>query len=1060
MDLRAQLQTAIGSAYSLERELGGGGMSRVFAAEEVALGRKVVIKVLPPELVAGVNLERFRREIQLAARLQQAHIVPVLSTGEMSGVPYYTMPFVEGESLRARLARTGALPIAEAVSVLRDVAKALAYAHEHGVVHRDIKPDNVLLAGGSAVVTDFGIAKALSASRTEGHTPTLTQIGTSLGTPAYMAPEQAAADPATDHRADIYSFGAMAYELLAGRPPFVASAPQKLLAMQMGEAPRPVTELRPDVPRPLAALVMSCLEKDAARRPQSAADLLRVLDSVTSPGTNPAMPAILIGGRGTLRGALALYIVALLLVAFVAKAATVVIGLPDWVFPGALTVMALGAPVIAFTAYAHRVARRVATATPTYTPGGTPSFAARGTMATLAVRASPHLSWRRAAYGGVAAVALFALAVGLYMLLRALGIGPAGSLFAAGTLQPNERLLVADFAGPSSDTSLGTVVTEAFRTSLAQSQSINVMQAAAVRDVLRRMQRPTITRVDLPLAREIGTREGLKAIVDGDIIALGGRYQIAVRLVSTQTGEPLASFATMAGAEAEILPAIDRLTKEMRAKIGESLRSVQAAKPLEQVTTPSLEALRKYVQAVHAMEVEGDIPKGTTLLDEAIALDSNFAMAYRKYAMEVSNTPGQASRAMSLLEKAYQHRDRLSDAERYLTVAAYFDRGPHADVAKATEAYEALLDLQPDNGTALNNVGLNYMFERDFTKAEGVFRRAVALPSPAAQEFTNLVAVEFRLGKRSEAEQTLAAAAQRFPNNPAVALQRATFAAVTGNEDSAIAVIRDVLRRRAGDLPVRASASFFLANLARVHGRLAEAAKWQAEGSMAQQARGARQAVLNASLDSAFYEIWFRGDSARALRLADAALAAHPLESLSIADRNYPRLVAIYSLAGRPERAKTFAAAFDRTRDTVTTFGDETTRQTMRGQIAVAERRYADAIKYFRLADVGGCTICALPNLAHAYDLADHSDSAIAIFTRYLQTPILGRLNQGALDPQYLAGVYKRLGELYEARGDLANAQQYYGKFVALWKDADPELQPKVVEVRKRLERLRASAKS
>jgi serine/threonine-protein kinase len=218
MQLRDQLQQTLGSGYTVERELGGGGMSRVFVARDESLHRNIVVKVLPPELVAGVNVERFNREIVLAAGLQHPHIVPVHSAGQMDGVPFYTMPFVDGESLRARLTRTGGLPITEVIGVLRDVAKALAYAHERGVVHRDIKPDNVLMSGGSATVTDFGIAKALSASRTAAPGATLTQIGTSIGTPTYMSPEQAAGDPSTDHRADIYSFGCLGYELRRSSP--------------------------------------------------------------------------------------------------------------------------------------------------------------------------------------------------------------------------------------------------------------------------------------------------------------------------------------------------------------------------------------------------------------------------------------------------------------------------------------------------------------------------------------------------------------------------------------------------------------------------------------------------------------------------------------------------------------------------------------------------------------------------------------------------------------------------------------------------------------------------
>jgi serine/threonine-protein kinase len=209
--LRDPLQTTLGSAYTLGRELGGGGMSRVFVAREEALGRDVVVKVLAPELAQGLSAERFAREIRLAAGLQEPHIVPVHAAAVTAdGLPYYTMPYVDGESLRVRLLK-GPVPLAEAVGVLRDVALALEYAHAHGLVHRDIKPDNVLLSGRTAVVTDFGIAKAVAASKTQAPdgpaagpaSRTLTQLGTSLGTPAYMAPEQAAGDPATDHRADL-----------------------------------------------------------------------------------------------------------------------------------------------------------------------------------------------------------------------------------------------------------------------------------------------------------------------------------------------------------------------------------------------------------------------------------------------------------------------------------------------------------------------------------------------------------------------------------------------------------------------------------------------------------------------------------------------------------------------------------------------------------------------------------------------------------------------------------------------------------------------------------------
>ncbi len=281
--LRDELQKTLGAFYTIERELGGGGMSTVFVARDNALGRSVVVKVLPYELAATVSVDRFKREIMLSAALQHPHIVPVLSAGETDGLPYFIMPFVEGESLRARLSR-GPLSIRECVSILKDVARALVYAHGRGIIHRDIKPDNILLSSGSATVTDFGVAKAISAAR-EGTRPpaatrtgTITLVGTSIGTPAYMAPEQAAGDPNTDHRADLYALGIVGYEMLIGTPPFHGRAPQQLLAAQLTEAPPPIGTRRYDVPEALASLIMRLLEKEPAKRPKSANEVARALE--------------------------------------------------------------------------------------------------------------------------------------------------------------------------------------------------------------------------------------------------------------------------------------------------------------------------------------------------------------------------------------------------------------------------------------------------------------------------------------------------------------------------------------------------------------------------------------------------------------------------------------------------------------------------------------------------------------------------------------------------------------------------------------------------------------
>jgi eukaryotic-like serine/threonine-protein kinase len=282
-----RLAAALADRYRVERELGQGGMATVYLAEDLKHHRRVALKVLRPELAATLGPDRFVREIEVAARLQHPHILPLHDSGEAGGFLYYVMPFVDGESLRRRLAGGSELPIHDAVRILSEVADALAYAHGHGVVHRDIKPDNVLLSGRHALVTDFGVAKAVSEATGRQQ---LTTAGIALGTPAYMAPEQAAADPAIDHRVDIYALGAMAYELLTGRPPFVGSSSQEVLAAHITQAPEPLSARRPGVPSALSDLIMRCLAKRPAERWQNADELASQLEQQLTPtgGTTPS----------------------------------------------------------------------------------------------------------------------------------------------------------------------------------------------------------------------------------------------------------------------------------------------------------------------------------------------------------------------------------------------------------------------------------------------------------------------------------------------------------------------------------------------------------------------------------------------------------------------------------------------------------------------------------------------------------------------------------------------------------------------------------------------------
>jgi eukaryotic-like serine/threonine-protein kinase len=1071
-ELRAQLQRTLGDAYSLERELGGGGMSRVFEAQELRLKRKVAIKVLSPELAQGISVSRFEREIETAAALQQANIVPVLSAGDTDGLPFYTMPFVDGESLRARLAR-GPLTVTEVIGVLRDVSKALAYAHRQGVVHRDIKPDNVLLSEGTAVVTDFGIAKAIAASQ-RGNRPesdsskdasesALTLLGTSIGTPAYMAPEQAAGDPDIDHRADLYSLGAMAYELLSGRSVFPDRTPARTLAAHMSEAPRPIAELRPDVPVPLADLIMRCLAKDPSDRPQAATDVVRVLENITSGSGMQAMLPVLLGGPGMLRKALAIYVASFVAVAILAKAAIVGIGLPDWVFPGGLVLMAIGLPVILWTGYVQRVTLKAITATPTFTPGGTPGVV-HGTMATIALKAAPHVTWYRTAKVGVYALLAFVLSVGAFMSLRAMGVGPFGSLVASGKLKSKEPLLITDFRVTNTDSSLGRVVSDAVRAALSQSSVLSLTSTGAMASTLRRMEKPPLSKIDLPLARQLAQRMGVKAIVDGDITAVGGGFIVALRLVTADSGVELWSGRETGDGPRGLIDATDRLSRALRGKAGESLRAVQASAPLEEVTTTSLDALRKFSEGVRYHEVLSDWPTAIVKYREAVAIDSDFAVAWRKLGAALGNANRPLSEVNAALEQAHRHREHLTENERDAEEAYFYVHGPGGDRARGIALYEGLM-RRGELGVGIN-LGFQYLTRRDQVRAESAFASAIRDSPGVALAPYEIAWPQANQGHWAQAESSVMLAERRFPDNSLRRWTRDYLMYHAGAFDSLDRYTDSV--RQHGRADLRAQAANHAANLALVRGQVKRAFALYMEGSSDAAATGTVPNPLADSASRIRMEIAALGDAPRGAQRMDALLTRTPLSSMSVEDRPYFSVARTYARLGRPDRSRAILADYERdVRDTVFKRAQQPALHDALGEIALAENKPSDAIAEFRRGDVlpdgpaHGCIVCLVVNLARAFDAAHQTDSAIVHYEKFLTTPYFERMDfplfvqfTDPTDPIYLAGVQRRLGELYEAKSDTAKAVAHYRAFVELWKNADPELQPRVAEVKRRVEAL------
>ncbi|HEX7919123.1 MAG TPA: protein kinase, partial [Gemmatimonadales bacterium] len=699
-ELLDRLQAALGTTYRIERELQGGGMSRVFLATEVRLNRSVVVKVLPPDMAMAVQSERFEREIQVAASLQHPHIVSLLTAGSHDDLAWYIMPFIEGESLAAKLEREGALPVHEALRILRDVLDALTYSHSRGVVHRDIKPDNVMLSGRHALVTDFGVSKAVSAS--SGGKGSLTTVGIALGTPTYMSPEQAAADPHVDHRADLYSVGVMAYELLTGRTPFLATTPQAMLAAHVANRPDQITQHRPSLPPMVASAVMRCLEKLPGDRWQTSSELAAVIEGASTPsgGMTPvptgATASFGSGAEGALRRArplrvAALFALATVVVVAVVYGATRVFGLPDWVWIGAAVLMAAGFPIMMYTSRVERKRLRATVA---------------GITSAEAPAHHDWFSWRRAILGGAVALGALAFAAVGYATARAFGIGPAGTLLSSGVVGEEDRFVLADFQNRTADSTLGTSVTEALRVDLGQSRVVRILSDREIAGALTRMTLKSGTPLSDSLALQLAQREGAKAVIVGEVSTLGTGYVLTGKVLETATGETRASVRATAKDAGELLGALNDLSGQLRERIGESLRTIRASDPLEQVTTGSLEALQQYSLGARVF-IAGDYDGAKQHLERAVAIDTTFAMAYRKLGAVLTNLNAPRSQIAAVTRKAYQSRDRLTPVERYLTEAAYY-RNVEPDPDRVISAYQAVLAINPLDPTAANNIAMAF----------------------------------------------------------------------------------------------------------------------------------------------------------------------------------------------------------------------------------------------------------------------------------------------------------------------------------------------------------------
>jgi len=564
------------------------------------------------------------------------------------------------------------------------------------------------------------------------------------------------------------------------------------------------------------------------------------------------------------------------------------------------------------------------------------------------------------------------------------------------------------------------------------------------------MGRKPGTPLDLTLARELAQREGAKAVVHGQIDPVGRGYVLSAELVSAADGAQLVALRETAKDDGAIIEAVDRLSGRLRERIGESLKTIRTSEPLEQVTTGSLDALRKYSQAVKANDA-GEYARAIASLEEAIGLDTGFAMAYRKLGVVLNNTGAGPSRVAEAATQAFRHRDRLTPLERYLAEAFYYYRGAEFDRAKVDRAYRSALELDPENFVALNNLALALNEQRRFAEAESLTLRAIAFaPNPTL--YVNATVAQVGQGKLAEAARTAAAFAERSPNNPLTFFVRAGLADARRDFDSATIIVQQQAQL-VPDLAIRDASASALAYLSLVRGRLAQAEGHIRTAMELNERRGLPGSYVGNAVGLAIIDLHFRNAPDAARRTVEAALRRHPLTSIPPGDRPYLILTWFYAEAGRPDRAKQLLAEYEAT--VPEAFRRRVPfRHGAAAAVALAEGRVQDAIKEYRAwYDEDNCAACGLYFLGRAYKRAGEPDSALAVYGRAVTTPGLLRLFDEA---HTLAATYRGLGELYEARGQLDKARDYYGRFVDLWKYADPELQPHVRDVKQRLARLSA----
>lgn len=931
MDTLTRLRNALAARYDVQRELGRGGMATVYLARDMRHSRLVAVKVMHEELSAVVGSTRFLREIQNSARLQHPNIVPVYDSGEADGLLYCVTAYIAGASLRAHVEQGGRMSIGDAVRVVREVADALAYSHDRGIMHRDIKPDNILMADGHAVLADFGIARAIY----QVDDDTRTATGLVIGTPAYMSPEQAAGSTVIDGRSDIYSLGCVLYELVAGRPPFQSHPHRSAAVAHLVDSPVPIEELRDDVPRFVARALTRALEKDPEQRFSNARQFAAALADGDQPRTGSTPRGRRLRSRVTV---------------------------------GLAAIVAVGVSGVALTATSSGIA-----------------FEKRG--------------W----------------------------------------------VVIADFASPD-DPALGRTLATATMTGLQQSTVVNVLPRHRIVQTLRRMRRPpdADTLIDERIAREIAQREGLRYVVAGDVARVGESFAITTRIVDAGTGEDVRTHGVHARNRDEVVAALDKVVRGLRRDFGESALAVwRDVRPLPQVTTASLDALRKYAEG-RRLWAKGKRDAGFALLQEAIALDSTFALAHAAVGMHHywGNNPPLGEQHF---RRALAETDRLTDRER-MTLRAEAAAWS-GDRDEASVLYTALLAQYPDDRSAMFAHGYNYLRAGRLGEARDVFRRLTTADSLYANSFINLATAHSGLGEQEEA---LAAYHRAFALDPSLVTSEnlnneyGGLLAKMGRVAAAESVFTRML---ALDTRSQARGYRSLGMLELYRGRYRAGLAHLREATLISQSLrlGVTELRNRLLLAAALDGTGRRSEADRELARARELFRTTYLEPamLKFLGRSFAR-------RGDTTMALEVLDSL-RTRANPESESDRAAQLVVSAEIDVARGRTQAALEAASIAFRVDSNAYHLQSLANSQANAGQFTAAVASFRRLARaSDVFGWEAQ-----EEFRLVHYLLGRLHERLHDTASAVSSYQRFLEQWKDADQEIR-EITDAKARFARLAA----